>query len=664
LASSPFGQGMASHNSRCFFVFDDGLHGYELWSSDGTDAGTAMVADLVPGPNSAFQKSSSPLFTSWNGSLFFVADDGVTSSSLWKTDGTSAGTELVYSVPVQRTSTERLVPFGDNLFFISSGIWRTNGTEEGTTVAVPAASLVSMSHLTAVGSRLFFVGTSVVEGVEPWVSDGTPEATRILKDIYPNATSQNGVPFGSYPHELVGLGDTLYFATSYGQPSGLWKSDGTEMGTVLICEGSCNNVTTYNGALYFNACQAPIENVLFRSDGTAAGTGVFGEFAIDERAHVNSIESFGTGALFTATDDVAGAELWFTNGTAADTARVADVAPGISGSFPWNIASLGASAVFRVTDLWSNDLAVTNGNASGTHVFHTFPSLAYSRDLTVLNGKAYLRAATAEGDIALWETDGTSAGTTVVVSLGTYMGVNQGPNSIRAVNGMLFFTHWKDPDNEELWTSDGTAAGTQMIRSFVPFYNFVAPNLAGTGNGYYFFAANDGVHGVELWRSDGTLAGTTLVSDINPGSDSSQPCSFSCSGDIVLFSADDGVHGRELWRSDGTPAGTFLVQDIHTGPGSSSPDWITPTPGGRFVLNAFDPQHGHEMWVSDGSAGSAWLLQDLAPGLVGSNPSDFTCVGSQLLFAAQECCGARGRDLWSMPSASIQIAAVDAWELY
>src|ERR1700739_1754638 len=35
------------------FVWDDGIHGQELWATDGTPAGTHLVRDINPGPASS-----------------------------------------------------------------------------------------------------------------------------------------------------------------------------------------------------------------------------------------------------------------------------------------------------------------------------------------------------------------------------------------------------------------------------------------------------------------------------------------------------------------------------------------------------------------------------------------------------------------------------------
>jgi ELWxxDGT repeat protein len=91
-ASSP--TGFASIDGIVFFGADDGTHGFELWKSDGTPAGTVLVKDIHPGPGA----SSPSAFRSLGGIVLFQADDGTHAPELWRSDGTAAGTVLVKDI--------------------------------------------------------------------------------------------------------------------------------------------------------------------------------------------------------------------------------------------------------------------------------------------------------------------------------------------------------------------------------------------------------------------------------------------------------------------------------------------------------------------------------------------------------------------------------------
>jgi ELWxxDGT repeat protein len=98
-----------------FFRAWDPEHGTELWKTDGTPQGTALVRDTVPGPD-----SSDPAgLTAAGGRLFFSARDGLHGRELWTSDGTARGTRRVQDIAPGPSSSSpaRLTPLGDHLFF-------------------------------------------------------------------------------------------------------------------------------------------------------------------------------------------------------------------------------------------------------------------------------------------------------------------------------------------------------------------------------------------------------------------------------------------------------------------------------------------------------------------------------------------------------------------
>jgi ELWxxDGT repeat protein len=65
-------------NGTAFFAANDGTTGVELWKSDATEAGTALVGDIVTGESSNPQD-----FTNVDGALFFIAESAGIGKELW-----------------------------------------------------------------------------------------------------------------------------------------------------------------------------------------------------------------------------------------------------------------------------------------------------------------------------------------------------------------------------------------------------------------------------------------------------------------------------------------------------------------------------------------------------------------------------------------------------
>ncbi|WP_300672709.1 ELWxxDGT repeat protein [Soonwooa sp.] len=107
---------MIEYKGKIYFAANDGVNGSEVWVSDGTEAGTKMLKDLIPGSAS----SNPSTFTIHNDLLFFVANDAALGRELFVTDGTEAGTKLYLDIVPGATgsSISDIISYNNKLYIV------------------------------------------------------------------------------------------------------------------------------------------------------------------------------------------------------------------------------------------------------------------------------------------------------------------------------------------------------------------------------------------------------------------------------------------------------------------------------------------------------------------------------------------------------------------
>lgn len=295
------------------------------------------------------------------------------------------------------------------------------------------------------------------------------------------------------------------------------------------------------------------------------------------------------------------------------------------------------------TGLWVTD-GTLNQTKLFSQVYHGGNLFQY--DLASLNGKLFFHGEPTPGDpvngIELWTSDGTTAGTQLLVD------INPGPapSEISAMinfGDALYFAANDGTHGLELWKTDGTANGTMMVKDIQPGALGSLPTNFTVVDSLLFFRAIDDVNGYEIWKTDGTSAGTEMVIDLNPGNFGSGGVGLTAFGSNLIFAGSDGSTGQELWMTDGTAAGTVQLADVNPGSGNSFPSYMTVSQG-KIYFAANDGVNGNELWVSDGSPGGATLVKDINPGSAQAYPASFLSFNDKLYFAATD--GSNGYEVW------------------
>lgn len=264
-----------AHAGRVYFPAQAAGLGTELWSTDGTPAGTQLVADINPG---AFTSRPQAL-TSTSGALLFSAEAPATGRELYAVSGGVAALLAdiePLNVPADSTPRDFARVFARQLFFSADdGIhghepWRFDEVNGPVALGDLHPQFDSGARFftglwDGVEARVFFEARDPSAGHELHVLDAT--GVHLVSDVLPGGASGT-------PRELTAFGGDLYFAARpQADKSELFRTDGTPAGTHQVVasnpifSGDVRELVAGYEALYFVRTNNQGKRSVYRTDG-------------------------------------------------------------------------------------------------------------------------------------------------------------------------------------------------------------------------------------------------------------------------------------------------------------------------------------------------------------------------------------------------------------
>ncbi len=663
-----------SEKLNLHFAADDGAHGWEIWTTDGTAEGTQLYVDARPGADSGAltpdplldpQNAPPQIAYTMSAEYFFAkppADDATPGgvATLYKKQGDSIQPIMTFKSPLPR---DLQYNKDDGYLYFSandgtgSQLWRSDGTREGTRVVkyinpnpnysslyekpfiTPGVSMASGSPKNV----LYFTATDGSTGWGVYQTDGTEAGTTKVKSFSPIYAPMYYIPTPNGQVFIAHDGSTGY------EP---WVTDGTEAGTKKLADLT-TNYFGLTGMLYkgYNANWANIfsnmqykgtlftgyndagYNSLFVTDGTSTGTKVLHSASGSFNA-VGSVTGGNQGGFYTQ-----GTKLYKTDGTSAGTWVK---------SFPSSYAIKPPS---NLTMLDDQVILSANDGQKGTEVWKSQPPYdANSTQMAV--------------DAAKDQPPGSTTG----------LSENKEPQiiSFPQMFFQIVFVLGMQLGTLNVYSSDGTPEGTQDYilkpKNASRHGSMSAHSLSATleeGQPYDYvdireyvfldhrlvFVANDGITGLEPWVADGSVTGTLPLKDICPFNTQSAYQYIEGARFLTRFKnkiyfaspdiEDPAQWAEHLWETDGTTTGTRAVEPLDL----INPQYLC-VAGDVLYFAAKDNggNYGVELYKTDGTAAGTALVKNINDSYLDSRPENLTACGDRVFFTAYQ--SGIGRELW------------------
>lgn len=675
---------------KIYFVLETSTYGSEPWVTDGTAAGTRMLKDIQVGPGWSIATD----FEKVGNTVFFFAYPAGDTRKLYKTDGTEAGTMLVADqidgnpdyFPIDKISYNNKLYFTANTnkfyktdgntvtlikpdvnYFINGGIvqmnnlmyfirhngydyelWKSDGTNDGTQkIKTIYTSIENRMYvyvrILAGKTKIYFEISKYSDEIfqnptQHWVSNGTAEGTINISTLNSNFST------GSLNNQLAVVGDTYYF-TAYDAVGGfeLWKSNGTPMGTMpvknintMIASSNPTQFVAFDNEVYFTADDIKHGREIWKTDGTIANTNLVADLNASTNYDVN-YSSIISGMI--AYNDVMIAQITYQlvkfNKTMPPTGFYAPIV-GLANPENPEFIQFNNKIYYKGWDIDTDggyDLFATDGNTvSKIKDFHGGYDGGKPTNFVVWGGLLYFMTDVASTSPKIWKTDGTEAGTVLVKDL--TWGLIE--SKFYAVNGVLMFVYSSPDYGTELWKTDGTAAGTTLVKDTNPSYQSTISNLTVYNNILYFNGYSGDSYG--LYKSDGTYENTQFFSSITSVS---IPTVFK---NKLFFIGYDA--GFWLFSTDGISA-PIKIKQLGNVMLNAELTVLTVFNGNLLVFDVLANKARHELWASDGTSGGTKLAKVIREKEARNNDmniKEYFNYNQKLYFAADD--GIHGKELW------------------